>query len=62
MYMTAGRKKYDGQVFVKNVIQCHGITQAALYIKLHIGLKNNVKDLTAFVHKNACGEIVTDKY
>lgn len=62
MYMTAGRKKYDGQVFVKNVVQCHGITQAALYIKLHIGLKNKVKDLTTFVHKNACGEIVKDCY
>lgn len=58
MFMTAGRKKYDGQVFVDNVIQCHGITQTALYIKVLIGLKNKVKDLPAFVLKNACGEIV----
>lgn len=58
MFMTAGRKKYDGQFFVDNVVQCHGITQTALYIKVLIGLKNKVKDLPAFVLKNACGEIV----
>ncbi|MDE7464018.1 MAG: asparaginase [Clostridiales bacterium] len=59
MFMTAGRKKYDGQDFVSNVIQCHGITQTALYIKLLIGITNNVKDLPSFILKNACGEIVT---
>ncbi len=58
MFMTAGRKKYDGQVFEDNVVQCHGITQTALYIKTLIALKNGVKDLGAFVQKNACGEIV----
>ncbi len=62
MFLTAGRKKYAGQDFVDNVIQCHGITQTALYIKLLIGLRNNVKDLPAFILKNACGEIVTEKY
>ncbi len=58
MFMTAGRKKYDGQRFVSNVIQVHGISQSALYIKLLIGLTNKVKDLPAFIKKNACGEIV----
>ncbi len=58
MFMTAGRKKYDGQEFTDNVIQCHGITQTALYIKILLGLKNKVKDLKSFVLKNACGEIV----
>lgn len=58
MFMTAGRKPYDSSVFVSNIVQCHGITQTALYTKVLIGLKNNVKDLPAFVLKNACGEIV----
>ncbi len=58
MFMTAGRKKYAGQEFVENVVQCHGITQTALYVKILIGLNNNVKDLASFVLKNACGEIV----
>lgn len=58
MFLTAGRKKYDGQVFVDNVVQCHGITQTALYIKLLIAINNNVKDLGEFVNQNACGEIV----
>lgn len=61
MFMTAGRKKYDGQSFVDNVIQCHGITRPALYMKVLIGLNNNIRDLAAFVHKNACGEMV-EKY
>ncbi len=61
IFLTAGRKRYDGQVFAKNVIQCYGITYSALYVKIMIGLKNKVKDLAAFVHKNACGEIV-DRY
>ncbi len=61
MFLTVGLKKYDGQDFVDNVVKCPGITQTALYIKLHIGLKNKVKDLAAFVRKNACGEIV-EKY
>lgn len=61
MFMTAGRKKYDGQVFVNNVVQCHGITRPALYMKVLIGLNNNVKDIVSFVKTNACGEIV-DKY
>ncbi len=61
MFMTAGRKKYDGQRFVSNIIQCHGITQPALYIKLQIGLQNKVKDLATFINKDACGEIV-DKF
>lgn len=58
MFLTAGRKKYAGQDFVSNIIQCHGITQTALYTKLLIGIKNNVKDLPSFILKNACGEIV----
>lgn len=58
MYLTVGRRKYDKDEFEKNIIQCRGITQTALYIKLLLGLKNKVKDLTAFVMKNACGEIV----
>ncbi|MCH5162231.1 MAG: asparaginase [Clostridiales bacterium] len=63
MFMTAGRRKYDGPDFVPNIIQCHGITQTALYIKLLIAIKNTVKDLPSFVLKNACGEIVDpDKY
>ncbi|MCH5165971.1 MAG: asparaginase [Clostridiales bacterium] len=58
MFLSGGKKKYAPDVFVKNVTICNGMTQTALYIKLLIGLKNNVKDLAAFVMKNACGEIV----
>ncbi|MCM1367671.1 MAG: asparaginase [Roseburia sp.] len=61
IYLTAGRKKYGDGELAPNVIQCHGITQTALYVKLLIGVKNNVKDLTAFVKKNACGEIVKER-
>lgn len=61
MFLTAGQKKYGKNDFVPNIIQCHGITPSALYIKVLIGLKNNVKDLTAFVMKNACGELVLGK-
>lgn len=58
IYLTAGRKKYGDGELAPNVVQCHGITQTALYVKLLIGIKNNVKDLTAFVKKNACGELI----
>lgn len=58
MFLTAGRKKYDGQVFEDNVVQIHGITQTALYIKLQIALHSKIKNLAAFIKKNACGEIV----
>ncbi|MCH5161422.1 MAG: asparaginase [Clostridiales bacterium] len=58
MFLTVGRKRYDGQVFGKNIVQCRGITYSALYIKILIGLKNKVKELAAFIGKNACGEIV----
>ena len=58
VYLTAGRKKYDKTDLQPNIVQCHGIAPTALYIKLLIGLRNNVKDLTAFVMKNACGELV----
>ncbi len=58
VYLTAGRKKYDKTDLQPNIVQCHGIAPTALYIKLLIGLRNNVKDLTAFVMKNACGEFV----
>ncbi len=59
VYFTAGRKNYDPKLFPQNVVQCRGITQTALYIKLLVGLKNKVRDLTSFVMKNACGEIVS---
>ncbi len=58
IFLTTGKSRYDGQVFVDNVVPCQGITQSALYIKLLVGLKNNVKDLASFALKNACGEIV----
>lgn len=58
MFLCTGKKKYADNTFAPNVIQCRGITQSALYIKLLIGLKNKVKDLPAFIMKNACGEIV----
>lgn len=58
MFISTGRKKYTANTFAKNITQCHGITQSALYIKTLIGLKNRVKDLSTFVMKNACGEIV----
>lgn len=58
IFLTTGPRKYDGQDFVENVVTCPGMTQTALYIKLLIGLHNNVKDLPTFIHKNACGEIV----
>ena len=61
MFLTAGRKRYVDQVFEKNITLCYGITYSALYVKIMIGLKNNVKDLAAFVGKNACGEII-EKY
>ncbi|MDE6401057.1 MAG: asparaginase [Clostridiales bacterium] len=57
MFLSAGKKKYSADEFAPNVVICTGITQTALYIKLLIGLKNNVKDLAAFVMKNACGEV-----
>lgn len=60
IFLTAGFSKYAGQEFAENVIECHGITQTALYIKLLIALKNNVKDVAAFVKMNACGEIVAE--
>lgn len=58
IFLLSGDKKYDANTFTKNVVQCPSITQTALYIKLLIGVKNNVKDLAAFVKKNVCGEIV----
>lgn len=57
MFLSAGKKKYAAEEFAPNVVICSGITQTALYIKLLIGLKNKVKDLTAFVLKNACGDV-----
>lgn len=56
--LTEGRKKYAENAFVNNVFRCSGITQTALYVKTLIGLKNEVKDLHAFVQKDACGDIV----
>lgn len=58
MFFCTGTKKYDKSKFSSNITLCSDITQTALYIKLLIGIKNNVKDLSAFVMKNACGEIV----
>ncbi len=58
MFFLSGAKRYAADTFAPNVTQCSGITQAALYIKILIALKNNVKDLAAFVGKNACGELV----
>lgn len=58
IYLTAGRKQYGKGDLQPNIVQCHGIAPTALYIKLLIGIKNNVRDLTAFVMKNACGELV----
>ncbi len=58
MFFVCGSKKYDPGTFASNVTQCAGIAQPALYMKLLIGLHNNVKDLKNFVLKNACGEIV----
>ena len=58
IFLLSGKKKYAANTFPANVVQCPNITQTALYIKLLIALKNNVKDLTKFVKKNACGEIV----
>ena len=58
MFFLSGSKKYAPGTFAPNVALCPGITQTALYIKLLIGLNNNVKDLTSFAAKNACGEIV----
>ena len=58
VFLLTGNKKYSPDIFPDNVVLCPTITQTALYIKILIGLKNNVKDLAAFVHKNACGEIV----
>lgn len=58
MFLLTGNKKYSLDIFPENVVLCPTITQTALYIKILIGLKNNVKDLKAFVNKNACGEIV----
>lgn len=58
MFFSAGKKKYPANTFAHNVIQCSGITQTALYIKVLLGLHNNVKDVKSFVMKNACGEII----
>lgn len=58
MFLTAGRKKYGVKELAQNVTRCYGITQTALYIKILVGLRNRVKDLPAFVLKDACGEIV----
>ncbi|MDE7164900.1 MAG: asparaginase [Clostridiales bacterium] len=58
IFLLSADKKYAANTFPKNVVQCPSITQTALYIKLLIGVKNNVKDLAAFVKKNVCGEIV----
>lgn len=58
IYLTVGKRKYAGQDFAENIVPCYGITQNSLYIKVLIGLKNNIKDLPAFVRKNAVGEIV----
>ncbi|MDE6029183.1 MAG: asparaginase [Clostridiales bacterium] len=57
IFLLSGNKKYDANMFPKNVVLCPAITQTALYIKLLIAIKNNVKDLPAFVKKNAVGEI-----
>lgn len=57
IFLLSGDKKYAADVFPKNVVQCPAITQTALYVKLLIAIKNNVKDLPAFVKKNAVGEI-----
>lgn len=61
IFMPEGRKKYSNNQFPDNVVQIRGISQTALYVKLLIGLANNVKDLPTFLKKNACGEIV-DSY
>lgn len=58
IFLLSGNKKYPAGTFPDNVVQCPAITQTALYLKLLIGIKNNVKDLTSFVKKNAVGEIV----
>ena len=58
IFLLSGNKKYAAGAFPSNVVQCPAITQTALYLKILIGIKNNVKDLTAFVKKNAVGEIV----
>lgn len=58
MFVLSGDKKYAADTFAPNVVQCPGITQTALYMKLLIAVRNNVKDLRSFVMKNACGEIV----
>lgn len=57
MFLSVGKKKYAPEVFARNITACSGMTQTALYIKVLIGLKNKVKDLPAFVLRNACGEI-----
>ncbi|MDE7406260.1 MAG: asparaginase [Clostridiales bacterium] len=57
IFLLSGDKKYAPDAFPKNVVQCPAITQTALYMKLLIAIKNNVKDLPAFVKKNAVGEI-----
>lgn len=61
MFLSAGKKRYLPGTFAPNVTLCPGITQTALYIKLLIALKNNVKDLPSFILKNACGEIADVK-
>lgn len=58
IFLLSGNKKYTSGTFPANVVQCPGITQTALYIKLLIAINNNVKDLAAFAKKNVCGEIV----
>lgn len=57
IFLLSGDKKYAADAFPKNVVQCPAITQTALYMKLLIAIRNNVKDLPAFVKKNAVGEI-----
>lgn len=57
MFFSAGKKKYPANTFAPNVVQCPYVTQTALYIKVLLGLHNNVKDIKSFVMKNACGEI-----
>lgn len=58
VFLLLGAKKYAKDTFAPNITQCRGITKSALYIKLLIALNNNVKNIPAFVLKDACGETV----
>lgn len=58
MFFLTGNKKYAPGTFAPNVTECPRITQTALYMKLLIGLNNNVKDIKSFVLRNACGEMI----